>query len=163
MKRKKFFMFLIIILLIIFILFIGVILTTKNNNKKIGEYIPEQEISEEQLRMTSVKLYFFNTEDNSIQEEIRIMDSKELLNKPEEKIINLLVSGSENDKFTNLIPNNVNITEITNEKGVIKIKFSNEIKNMESENRKNLEKIFTQTLLQLNEIIEVNLLIDEIE
>ena len=161
MKNKKIFMFLIIILLIIFILAIGLVLNNKNKNKEITDYTPEQEISDEQFRMTNIKLYFFNIKNNQIEEEIRQIDSKELLDKPEEKIIKLLLQGSKKENLTNTLPENTNFMKLNNNNGVLEITFSQEIENMETEKRKILEELFSKTLLQLNEINEVKIITEK--
>lgn len=161
MKNKKIFMFLIIILLIIFILAIGLVLNNKNKNKEITDYTPEQEISDEQFRMTNIKLYFFNIKTNQIEEEIRQIDSKELLDKPEEKIIKLLLQGSKKENLTNTLPENTNLMKLNNNNGVLEITFSQEIENMETEKRKILEELFSKTLLQLNEINEVKIITEK--
>lgn len=161
MKNKKIFMFLIIILLIIFILAIGLVLNNKNKNKEITDYTPEQEISDEQFRMTNIKLYFFNIKTNQIEEEIRQIDSKELLDKPEEKIIKLLLQGSKKENLTNTLPENTNFMKLNNNNGVLEITFSQEIENMETEKRKILEELFSKTLLQLNEINEVKIITEK--
>ena len=161
MKNKKIFMFLIIILLIIFILAIGLVLNSKNKKREITDYTPEQEISDEQFRMTNIKLYFFNTETNQIEEEIRQIDSMELLDKPEEKIIKLLLQGSKKENLTNILPENTNFMKLNNNNGVLEITFSLEIENMKTEKRKILEELFSKTLLQLNEINEVKIIIEK--
>ena len=65
MKNKKVFIIFIILLLIILIAGYFTINYLKNkNNDTQEEYIPEQEITEEQLRQTIVSLYFSGKETN---------------------------------------------------------------------------------------------------
>ena len=155
--NKKLFMYLIIILLIIIFLFVGwFAIKNHKNNKKINEYIPEEEISTKQLRMTNISLFFLNEENGEIGEEIRQIDSKELLNNPEEKLINYLIEGPKNEKLKKIIPENIKLINIEKNNGILLIEFSENISNLE--NYEKIKKAIIQTVSQLNEINNIKLI-----
>lgn len=155
--NKKLFMYLIIILLIIIFLFVGwFAIKNHKNNKKINEYIPEEEISTKQLRMTNISLFFFNEENGEIGEEIRQIDSKELLNNPEEKLINYLIEGPKNEKLKKIIPENIKLINIEKNNGILLIEFSENISNLE--NYEKIKKAIIQTVSQLNEINNIKII-----
>lgn len=155
--NKKLFMYLIIILLIIIFLFVGwFAIKNHKNNKKINEYIPEEEISTKQLRMTNISLFFLNEENGEIGEEIRQIDSKELLNNPEEKLINYLIEGPKNEKLKKIIPENIKLITIEKNNGILLIEFSENISNLE--NYEKIKKAIIQTVSQLNEINNIKII-----
>ena len=64
----------------------------QENEAIVGdEYTPEAEISEEQARQTIVTLYFQNKETKTLTTEARLVDIKDLMNTPYEKLMNLLI------------------------------------------------------------------------
>lgn len=73
----------------------------KNKEKEtvVEEYVPEEEITEEQVRQTIVSLYFPNKETNELNPEARLIDIKEIMNNAQEKLISLLVEGPKNEKI----------------------------------------------------------------
>ena len=155
--NKKLFMYLIIILLIIIFLFVGwFAIKNHKNNKKINEYIPEEEISTKQLRMTNISLFFLNEENGEIGEEIRQIDSKELLNNPEEKLINYLIEGPKNEKLKKIILENIKLINIEKNNGILLIEFSENISNLE--NYEKIKKAIIQTVSQLNEINNIKII-----
>jgi len=86
MKRKKLSMFIVIIFFIIFVITIGILVVNnkkRNSEFEIQEYIPQEEISYEQLRKTNIFLYYLNKKTGELDSEIRQIDSRELLEKPE--------------------------------------------------------------------------------
>ena len=164
MKNKKIIMYSIIILLIIFIIIIGYIVINNRKNKSIYEFIPFEEISEEQLRKTNISLYFENKENKEIDKEIVQIDSKELLNKPEEKLLNLVLKGPQNNNLNKLIPNETKIIKTRIEKGILYITFSNEfneINNFTEVERKKTINSIKMTLTQLSEINDIKIEINE--
>ena len=64
MNNKKIVMYVSILILILIVLGAGFLIyknNKKNKNKnKNQEYIPQEEITDEQLRQTIITLYFFN-------------------------------------------------------------------------------------------------------
>ena len=73
MKNKKIIMYLIILLIMVIIILVGYYIFNKlkNNNNKFYEFVPEEEITEEQLRQTIITLYFFNANKNELEFETR--------------------------------------------------------------------------------------------
>ena len=93
MKVKKLYFIVIGILLII----LGIVLWSYyNRDEKVinnNEIIPEQEISDEQLRNTIINLYYIDKETNEIKSESKLIDVKYLMDDAYEKIINMWLEG----------------------------------------------------------------------
>lgn len=164
MKRKKINMFLVIIILIIFVAVIGLIVwKNKNREKKliIEEYTPQEEISYEQLRTTNIVLYYLNKNSMELGTEIRQIDSKELLEKPENKLLELLMENPESEELKKLIPDNTKILDLKLESGILTINFSGEsISKQEDDVFKLMVESIKKTTFQLNEINSLEILIE---
>lgn len=166
MKNSKVFMYVGIILLMIFILWVGflIIKNYKNNEQKlIGEYTPEAEITDEQLRETNIILYFYTQNSEELTTEIRKIDSKELLKNPEKKLIEFLIEGPQEEELTNLIPTGTKIISIEKTKENLIINFSEEFMNVQSLGKEKEEKLIEsifKTVSQLNEINRIKILIN---
>lgn len=164
MKRKKINMFLVIIILIIFVAVIGLIVwKNKNREKKliIEEYTPQEEISYEQLRTTNIVLYYLNKNSMELGTEIRQIDSKELLEKPENKLLELLMENPESEELKKLIPDNTKILDLKLESGILTINFSGEsISKQEDDIFKLMVESIEKTTFQLNEINSLEILIE---
>ena len=73
-------------------------------NKEISQdYTPQEEISEEQSRQTIVTVYFPNKETKELMPEARMVDIKEMVKTPYDKLINLLIEGPKNEKQEKII------------------------------------------------------------
>ena len=127
------------------------------NNKKqkneITEYVPQQEISEQQLRQTMVSLYFKN--DNGLIPEARLIDVKELINNPYEKIINMLLEGPKNENLQKNIPEGTKINKIEKEGEILILDFSEEFiskHNGDEEEQKLTLQSIVKTVTELTEI-----------
>ena len=112
MKAKKIYFITIGILLII----LAVILWSYFNSdeevvNESKEIVPQEEISDEQLRNTLISLYFINKDSGEIEVESKLIDAKKLLNNPYEELINLWLLGPTNEK---LVTNCSNETKINN-------------------------------------------------
>ena len=157
MKNKKIIMYLIIIFIILIILFIGFLIYKNTINKnKILEYIPEEEITDKQLRETIITLYFMNTDTGELMAEARKIDVKELLENPYKKIINLLIEGPKNERLIKLIPENtkLNNAEIIN--NIVYLDFSSEFINEQFLGEEHEKKIINSIINTLTELNEVN-------
>ena len=68
MKNKKIVMYISIVVILLIILGLGYLvyinITGEKENNQIKEYIPQEEITEEQLRMTNIELFFLNKNTN---------------------------------------------------------------------------------------------------
>ena len=100
MKSKKIGIIFFVILVIILIGGYFGIRYVKNKGKEttVEEYTPQEEITEDQVRQTIVSLYFPSEETNELNPEARLIDIKEIINNPYEKLVNLLIEGPKNDK-----------------------------------------------------------------
>ncbi len=118
------------------------------------EYIPQEEISNIDLRKTMVTLYYRNKNTKEIQAESMLIDSKELLKEPYLKLIEILLKGPNSDELEKIIPDNVKILETSFEKNTVKLKFSKEIL-VNNEIEGVVVDSISRTLMQLNEVESV--------
>ena len=167
MKNKK-------IIIIFFILFIILIIGgyflinyLKKVNVKdqtiVEEYTPEEEISEDQLRQTIVSLYFPNKETNELEPEARLIDIKEILEKPYEKMVNLLIQGPKDEGKVKIIPENTKLLSSQLDGDCLTLDFSSDFLNYDKtdeKTKKNLINSIVNTLTQLNEVNSLKILID---
>lgn len=141
-----------IIIIIAIIVGVYVLLTNKEENNEIGEYIPQEEITDEQMRQTMVSLYFKNA--NGLIPEARLIDVKELINNPYEKILEMLVEGPKNKNLQKTIPEGTKINKIEKQADILVIDFSEEFVTNQKEEE---EKITLQSILKtVTELTEIN-------
>ena len=165
MKNKK---ILIIFICLFILLLIGGYIAIKfvksqNEETVVEEYVPEQEITEEQLRQTIVSLYFLDSQTNELVPEARLLDIKDMIANPYEKLVNLLIEGPKNDKNKKLLPENTKLLQNYLEGDCLVLDFSSEILNYnkEIENEKNnLINSIVKTLTQLTEINSIKILVN---
>lgn len=166
MKNKKFFMYLGIILIVIIILGVGYIIINNIKNKnqdKISEYIPELEITEQQLRQTIITLYFLNSETYELIPEARQIDAKELVKDPYKILINLLIEGPKNEKLVKLIPEKTILNSAEIKDNILYLDFSKEFiegQYLGKEQEKLIIKSIVNTVTELTEVNQVAFLID---
>ena len=153
-KRRVFIVGIAIILIIGII--IGGYFLIKNNGQEneILEYTPEEEISEEQLRQTIVSLYFKN--ENGLMPEARLVDVKELINNPYEKIINMLIEGPKNENLQKTIPEGTKINKIEKQGEVLILDFSEEFISNHSGGEEEQKIIIRSIVKTLTELTEIN-------
>ena len=166
MKNKKIgIIFLVILIIILIGGYLG-IQYVKNNEEKetiVEEYIPQEEIAEEQVRQTIISLYFPSKDTNELNPEARLIDIKEIINNPYEKLITLLIEGPKNDKNRRIIPENTKLNKNYLEGDCVVLDFSAEFLNYSKENDKekmNMINSIVNTLTELREINQVKILID---
>lgn len=143
-------------IILIILVIVGVYFFIKNKEEKneIIEYVPEQEISEEQLRQTIVSLYFKN--EKGLMPEARLVDVKELINNPYEKIINMLLEGPKNENLQKTIPEGTKINKIEKEGEILIIDFSEEFISNHS-GGENEEKLTIESIVKtVTELTEIN-------
>ena len=139
MKNKKIGIIFVILLIIILI---GGYLIMRNVRKKQEEvsaeeeYVPQEEITEEQERQTIVSLYFPTVETNELNPEARLIDIKEIINNPYEKLVQLLIEGPKNEKNKKIIPENTKLNKNYLQGNCIVLDFSNEFLNYSKDNEK---------------------------
>ena len=87
MKNKKILIIFVCLFLLVLIggYFVINYVKSKNEETIVEEYVPEEEITEEQLRQTIVSLYFLDTQTNELVPEARLIDIKEMMTVPYEK------------------------------------------------------------------------------
>ncbi len=164
MKNKKIGMIFSIALVIILIGGYFAIKYVKNREETIvEEYVPQEEIADEQVRQTIVSLYFPSKETDELNPEARLIDIKEIINTPYDKLINLLIEGPKNEKNKKVIPENTKLNKNYLENDCIVLDFSSEFLNYSKEDEKektNIINCIVNTLTELNEINKVKFLID---
>ena len=162
MKSKKIIMFFFIIISIFFIVYIGYYLinnTINKKNNKIKEYIPPEEISQDQLRKTNIILFYEDIKTGELKEEIKQIDSKNLIENPEIFVINLLLEGpKDTDNYKKIIPQGAYLLGTKYDNGILFINFSeelSEINNMEENKKILIINSIIKTISQLNEINKI--------
>lgn len=165
MNNKRFKMFLGIILIVIILAMSAFYIFKKlsiSDNNLVEEYVPQEEISDEQFRRTIVKLYFKEIDSNSLQFENRSIDSKELLSNPYLTLVNLLISGPSIEGLEGLIPSNtiVNSANLNGNTAIIDLS-SNFISSTDDINiASNMVYSIVNTLTELTEVDSVKFLIN---
>ena len=166
MKNKK---IVIIFSILLIIILIGGYFTIqwlrgkKQNNLEVEEYVPQEEITEEQLRQTIVSLYFQSKETKELVPEARLIDIKEILINSCDKLVNLLIEGPKSEKEERLIPENTKLNKSYMEDDCITLDFSVEFLNYNKSEEKvnsNIINSIVNTLTQLTEVNSVKILID---
>lgn len=165
MDRKKIMIIFGILLVIIAGVGFFVIKNMKENKEEtiVEEYTPQEEITEEQARQTIVSLYFPSKEKQEITPEARLVDIKEIINTPYEKLMNMLLEGPKNEKLDRIIPEGTKVLKTYMEEDCIVLDLSKEFLNydMEKENSKdNLIKCIVNTFTELTEVNKVKILIE---
>ncbi len=160
-KRKWLILALVIILIII-----GIIVFIFYNRDKevaiIEEYVPQEEISEEQERQTIVSVYYNNKQTNTLMPEARLIDVKELASNPYAVLINLLISGPKSDKLESAIPEGTILINVEVKKEVAYVNLSQEfINNHKGGAEEESKSVYAivNTLTELNEVNAVRILI----
>lgn len=164
MKNKKIgIIFLVILIIVLIGGYLGIQYVKNKEEEVIEEYIPEEEITEEQVRQTIISLYFLSKETNQLNPEARLIDIKEIMNNPYEKLVTLLIEGPKNDKNKKVIPENTKLNKCYLEGDCVILDFSVEFLNYSKEDeiqKENLIKSIVNTLTELTEVNQVKILID---
>ena len=126
----------------------------KEAENQITEYTPQEEITDEQMRQTIVSLYFKN--DNGLIPEARLIDVKELINNPYEKIVTMLIEGPKNENLQKTIPEGTKIIKIEKEGEILVLDFSKEFISNHIGGEEQ-EKLTIQSIVKtVTELTEVN-------
>lgn len=164
MNGKKIF----IIVVCILVLILGVILWAYFNGEEevinnTQEIVPQEEISDEQLRNTIISLYFINKETGKIEIENRMIDAKKLLINPYNELLNLWILGSDNENLQTYCSKEVKINniEVIGDCAVIDLS-RNFIDGYSGKSGAELDVIYciVNTLTELTEIDSVKILVD---
>ena len=162
--NKKIVIAVIIVVLILIILGVWYFLFYhKNNEAEVNEIIPEEEISEEQMRQTIVSLYFYNETTQSLVPEGRLIDAKELLEEPYVKLMELLIEGPQNNSLTGTIPEGTRVNKAERKGDILYLDLSKEfIENHSGGETQESSTIYSivNTMTNLTEVNAVKILID---
>ena len=163
MNKKK---VLIIGIIILFLVLAGVwyfFIYNPSEKSAVNEIVPEEEISEEQMRQTIVSLYFYNPETKSLMPEGRLIDVKDLLDNPYQKLIGLLIEGPQNQSLTKTIPDGTKVNKIELKGDILYIDLSKEFidnhKGGVDEEKASIYSI-VNTMTNLTEVNGVKILIE---
>lgn len=153
----------VVVVLVILVSIIACNISIENlNDNKVGEIVPEEEISDKQLRETTVSLFFYD-ETKNIVNEIKKVDSKLLLDDPYNITIRYLLEGPSNSSFKTAIPVNTKVNNIEKKGDCVFIDFSREFVD-EMEDNENLCSIaikqIVKTLTQYSEINNVKISVE---
>lgn len=157
--------FKIVCVILFLLIIIGAYFTYKHfkSENVYKEYIPEEEITEEQLRQTIVSLYYKNKETNKLMPEARLLDVKILCNNPYEELVKLLLDNPKSEKLERVIAEGTKLNKAELKGNVVYLDLSKEF----IENQKEdlyLENLsidsIVNTLTELNEVNAVRILID---
>lgn len=158
----------IILIIIILAILIGVgvwyfFFFNKNNEQQVNEIIPEEEISEEQMRQTIVSLYFYNESAKSLASEGRLIDAKELVEDPYRKLMELLIEGPQNTSLSKTIPDGTRVNKAELKGETLYLDLSKEfIENHQGGEEQESITIYSivNTMTNLTEVNAVKILID---
>ena len=158
----------IILIIIILAILIGVgvwyfFFFSKNNEQQVNEIIPEEEISEEQMRQTIVSLYFYNESSKSLASEGRLIDAKELIQEPYKKLMELLIEGPQNTSLSKTIPDGTRVNKAELRGETLYLDLSKEfIENHQGGEEQESITIYSivNTMTNLTEVNAIKILID---
>ena len=165
MENKRFKMFLGITLIIVILAGVSFYIFKQLSNgdsAAFEEYVPQQEISDEQLRHTYVKLYFMGADSQELQAENRGIDAKELLSNPYLALTNLLIGGPTVDGLHSLIPAGTTVNSASLSGNTVMLDLSSNFINSvdNSQVAENIVYSIVNTLTELTEVNQVKFLID---
>lgn len=161
--KKRIFIVLIVITITAGIAYSFIKNNTEETINNVSEYIPEAEITDEDLRKTIVTLYFSNCETQNLESEARLIDSKELLREPYKVLIGMLIEGPKDSKLENLISNNAKVIGTELKGNCLIINFSKEFLEIDKSNPNKISNMIysiVNTLTELKEVTSVKFIID---
>ena len=138
----------------------------KTNENQNNEYIPQEEISEEQERETIVSLYFTDKETGLLKPEARMISVKNLIQSPYKVLIELLIEGPKNEKLQKIIPDGTKLLKSSLENECLILDFSKDILNYNKDDsmlKNNLIYSIVNTVTELNEVNKVKFLVESQE
>ncbi|MBR0427864.1 MAG: GerMN domain-containing protein [Clostridia bacterium] len=160
MKKRP--VVIVIVLIIIGILayfLINNISITKNS--EYMDYTPQEEISENQTRQTTINLYFLNPETNNLKSEGKSVNANELLKNPYKLIVDKLIEGPENSKLQKVFPENTRLIDANIQNNCVTLNFSEEFMNFKDDTQKyNIINSILDSLTQLNEVESIKILVN---
>lgn len=161
MKKKRVIAIIVFIIIIIMGFLIYKNVSIENKEDEYQDYVPEEEISEEQMRQTKVVLYFANIETGELETEIKVVDANTLIKNPEKQIMELLIKGPQSSSLKKLIPDGTVLNDIKIEESCAIINVSKEFLNYQNDEEKyNIINSIVNSLTNLKEIDSVKFLIN---
>ena len=167
MNIKKIFLFFLILLVLV--LTVWCVLHFMHHSKNASEntpqeeYTPQEEMSDDEMRKTIVSLYFKNIETNALTPESVTIDVKELTENPYKKLMDLLLSGPNNENLECPLPENTSVNNAYLKGDTVYVDFSPEFVNnapVGSEEESLIVYSVVNTLTELNEVNRVKILIN---
>lgn len=158
----------IILSIIIVLILVGVgiwyfFFYNQNTQSEENQIIPEEEISEDQMRQTIVSLYFYNNDTKSLASEGRLIDVKELLDNPYKRLMELLIEGPQNANLSKTIPDGTKVNKAEIKGDILYLDLSKEfIENHAGGEEAESATIYSivNTMTNLTEVNAVKILID---
>lgn len=158
----------IILSIIIVLILVGVgiwyfFFYNQNTQSEENQIIPEEEISEDQMRQTIVSLYFYNNDTKSLASEGRLIDVKELLENPYKRLMELLTEGPQNTNLSKTIPDGTKVNKAEIKGDILYLDLSKEfIENHAGGEEAESATIYSivNTMTNLTEVNAVKMLID---
>ena len=157
-------MFILKVVIIIAIISILAILIVLNFSTEVVENVenetviePEEEISEEQMRLTAITLYFEDKESMQLVTEEKKVDAKDLVDNPYLYIVNLLILGPNSENLQNPIPEGTKVNKAELNGDCVTVDLSKDFLNSSGTNA-----IYSivNSLTELKEVNSVKFLID---
>ena len=153
--NKKIIFYIIIAIGILLIIICNFSTEVLNNVENVSEIQPQEEENNED---TNLKLYYIDKTSGILRIENKKIKIKELIDQPYKKILELLISGPEdNNKLINEIPKDTKINNIELKKGTLKIDLSENFLNSKGTNA--IYQI-VNTMTEFNEIDNIQFLMD---
>lgn len=161
MKKKSSVIFIILIIIgIIGYFLINNISITKTDNEYM-DYTPQEEISDNQNRETSITLYFLNPETDTLKPEGKTVNTNELLKNPYKVIVEKLIEGPSSSNLQNVFPENTRILDANLSNNCVILNFSEEFLNFKDDVQKyNIINSMLDSLTQLNEVDSIKILVN---
>lgn len=158
----------IILSIIIVLILVGVgiwyfFFYNQNTQSEENQIIPEEEISEDQMRQTIVSLYFYNNDTKSLASEGRLIDVKELLENPYKRLMELLIEGPQNTNLSKTIPDGTKVNKAEIKGDILYLDLSKEfIENHAGGEEAESATIYSivNSMTNLTEVNAVKILID---
>ena len=158
----------IILSIIIVLILVGVgiwyfFFYNQNTQSEENQIIPEEEISEDQMRQTIASLYFYNNDTKSLASEGRLIDVKELLENPYKRLMELLTEGPQNTNLSKTIPDGTKVNKAEIKGDILYLDLSKEfIENHAGGEEAESATIYSivNTMTNLTEVNAVKMLID---
>lgn len=159
MNNKKTIMYFGIIIFIIVILIAGYFILKNKNKTEIIEYVPQEEITEQQMRNTIVTLYFMDINTGNLMAEARQIDVKELINNPYSFLVQLLINGPKNENLIKLIPDNTILNSAELVGNIAYLDFNEKLIDNQMLGEKQEKLIINSIVNTLTELTEVEAII----